>query len=527
MKIIFIISNLFVLNVFAQPGIIWQKTMGGNDYDWVRKCENYDADFFIGGTSYSSASGDKMELSRGESDLWLIKISEIGILEWQKTIGGSGRDALIQMTKDFDGGFLLGCTSSSNISGEKTENSRGLNDYWILKIDVFGSIVWQKTIGGNRLDGLSNIKRTDDNGLIIGGSSDSLISGEKTENPRGNFQNPDFWILKLNQDNEIEWQRTIGGDLTDRLFTIQITSDGGYILGGESNSNSSGEKNENSRGDFDYWIVKLNNIGEIEWQKTLGGSGLEVFGDLIISQDNGYIVGGYSTSPISGDKTLDNYGLFNFWVLKLNSEGEIIWQKVYGGFEGEVLNSIKQKSNGNILLAGSSSSNISGVKTENSRGSSDFWLLEVDENGEILGQKTIGGSEADSIQDLICLDDGRYFLAGNSRSGISGEKTETNRGETDYWVMLLEPNALSLDSTLFSEIKVFPNPTNKILDFRFPTPFTGKIVQTDSLGKVIQTLEIKNQVKFSTEVLGSDGIYFFTIENENGLSKTVKIVKQE
>lgn len=519
---------LFSQFCIAQPGINWQKTIGGSSFDFLSSSIFNQIDgFLLGGNSSSPISGDKIDFNRGVNDVWIIKIDVNGNIDWQKTIGGENTEGLYKIINESDGGFILGCASSSNISGEKTENSRGLNDFWLLKIDVFGSIVWQKTIGGNRIDVLRSIVKTSDNGLIVGGSSDSTISGEKTENPRGNFQNPDFWILKLNQDNEIEWQRTIGGDLSDRLLTIQITSDGGYILGGESNSNSSGEKNENSRGDFDYWIVKLNNTGEIEWQKTLGGSGLEVFGDLIISQDNGYIVGGYSTSPISGDKTLDNYGLFNFWVLKLNSEGEIIWQKVYGGFEGEVLNSMKQKSNGNILLAGSSSSNISGVKTENSRGSSDFWLLEVDENGEILGQKTIGGSEADSIQDIFCLDDGRYFLAGNSRSGISGEKTETNRGETDYWVMLLEPNALSLDSTLFSEIKVFPNPTNKILDFRFPTPFTGKIAQTDSLGKVIQTLEIKNQLKFSTEVLGSDGIYFFTIENENGLSKTVKIVKQE
>lgn len=145
----------------------------------------------------------------------------------------------------------------------------------------------------------------------------------------------------------------------------------------------------------------------------------------------------------------------------------------------------------------------------------------------IIGQKTIGGELYDGIENMLVDDNGSIFLGGNSLSSIVGEKTEVNRGGSDYWVMLLESNVLSLESTLFSEIKVFPNPTNKILDFRFPTPFTGKIVQTDSLRKVIQTLEIKNQLKFSTEVLGSDGIYFFTIENENGLSKTVKIVKQE
>lgn len=526
-KIFSILLFCIFFSTSAQPGIVWQKTMGGSNLDYLESCiylNNYG--YVIGGTSNSSNTGDKTGISRGSADVWIIKFNENGSVDWQKTIGGNSGDALYEIIIDTDDGFILGCTSSSGISGEKVEISRGGSDYWLVKIDNLGNIVWQKTIGGSSNDSLRSIARTVEGGLFIGGISDSQISGEKTENTRGSQGESDFWVLKLDIENNIEWQRTIGGDFNDRLFTVRATADEGYILGGDSNSNISAEKSENARGNYDLWVVKLNNQGDIEWQRTLGGSDLEVYADLIETMDGGYLVGSYSNSDISGDKTENSKGSFDYWLVKLNSQGEIQWQKTIGGSDGDYLYSMKQKPDGNYVLSGGSQSNISGDKTENSQGSSDFWSVLINENGDILGQKTIGGSEADTINDVLITPNGNYFVGGNSLSGISGEKTETNRGENDYWVMLLEPDVLSIEDQLFSNLKIFPNPTIQYVTITFPKPFNGKIIQTDVSGKQIQIKPINDTESVSLEIKGAEGVYFLTFEDEKGVNQTLKVIKK-
>ena len=222
----------------------------------------------------------------------------------------------------------------------------------------------------------------------MGGYSESGISGEKTENFRGDF---DYWILKLDNSGNIEWQTTIGGNDSEVLSSMIQTTDGGFLVGGYSKSNISGEKTENSRGGNDCWIIKLNSSGNIEWQKTIGGSGTDYLFSLIETNDSGYLIGTTSTSNISGEKTENSNGYSDYWVLKLNNTGNIIWQNTIGGNQEDFLKDIIQTSDGKYMLAGWSYSNISGDKIENSRGEEDYWILKIDEIGEIIWQKTIGG----------------------------------------------------------------------------------------------------------------------------------------
>ena len=170
-------------------------------------------------------------------------------IQWQKTIGGSDVDKLNSLQQTADGGYILGGYSASNTSGDKTENSRGNNDYWVIKLNNSGAIQWQKTIGGSVGDYLYSIQQTTDGGYVLGGYSQSDISGDKTENHKGFY---DYWIVKLNSTGTIQWQKTIGGDDIDNLQSIQQTSDGGYMLGGYSSSSISGDKTENSKGTYDY-----------------------------------------------------------------------------------------------------------------------------------------------------------------------------------------------------------------------------------------------------------------------------------
>lgn len=256
------------------PEIEWQNTIGGIDTDrvWAGVEQTIDGGYILGGHSYSGISGDKTEASHGGSDYWIIKLFNDGTIEWQNTIGGSGDEILQSIHQTADGGYILGGYSNSGISGDKTEANLGLySDYWVVKLNSAGAIEWQNTIGGNGSDYLFSARQTFDGGFILGGHSYSSLSGDKTEGIIGGTYN-DYWVIKLDPLGNILWQNTIGGINYDFCHDIAQTTDGGYILSGSSLSGISGDKTEANLGDYDYWVIKLNASGTIEWQNTIGGS---------------------------------------------------------------------------------------------------------------------------------------------------------------------------------------------------------------------------------------------------------------
>ncbi|MFY7743689.1 MAG: T9SS type A sorting domain-containing protein [Flavobacterium sp.] len=528
MKVVIILLFTFS-NCLAQPGIEWQKTIGGSNSDGLVKLILAQDGYLLSGTSFSNISGDKtVNGFSNQPHNWIVKINLNSEILWQKAFGGSNGELNNNLVSTNDNGFLISNTSSSNISGNKTENSRGEGDYWLVKIDEDGTIEWQKTIGGNGSEFDMMAIPCMDGGYFVGGSSRSPISGEKTENVRGfSALKADFWVLKLDQNRNIEWQRTIGGEDEDLFKTVCQTNDGGFLIGGRSRSNIGFEKSENSRGNsHDFWIVKLSPQGDIEWQKTIGSTDTDLLSDMLITPENDILIGGTSAGLISGDKTVESNGLSDFWVLKLTSLGEIVWQKSIGGNDQESLNRMTLTIDGNYLLSGSSSSSISGDKTSNSRGSNDYWIVLIDSEGNIIGQKTIGGSESEGLTNIIETPDGGYFVGGSSLSGISGEKSEASRGQSDYWVLKLESNSLTFSNPILTGYKVFPNPTTELVNINFDKEFSGTIIQTDALGKVKQVnfSDVKN-VSFT--LFGEDGVYYLTFLTQSGEKESCKIIKKK
>jgi hypothetical protein len=207
---------------------------------------------------------------------------------WQRTVGGSNWDEPNFILSTEDDGFFMGGNSKSNISGEKTEDSRGGKDYWIVKFDSSGTLEWQKTIGGNQEEFLRDAKQTADGGYILAGFSNSDISGEKTENSQGNY---DYWIVKIDTNGAIEWQNTIGGDAYDSVYNVEITADGGYLIAGISNSGISGDRTLLNQAvnpyTTDTWVIKLDINGNIEWQRAHS----VIMRSLKLSNDGGYFIG--------------------------------------------------------------------------------------------------------------------------------------------------------------------------------------------------------------------------------------------
>ncbi len=508
------------------PAIIWQNTIGGSDTDFSTVFEaTADGGYILGGYSTSNISGDKTENSNGQIDIWIVKIDGSGNIMWQNTIGGAGDDFLISMQQTTDGGYIVGAGSDSNISGDKTENSRGGLDYWILKLDASGNITWQKTYGGNQPEFDTYIVETTDGGYFVGGYSDSDVSGEKTDPTNGQR---DYWALKLDSSGNIVWQNSIGGSLVDRPQAAFQTSDGGYIIGGFSTSGISGDKTEANQGGNDYWIVKLNSDGTIQWQNTIGGNDSDTFRDMIQTADGGYLVGGYSKSNISGDKTESSQGDFDFWILKLDSNGNIIWQNTIGGSGIDYPRDVKQLADGTYMIGGWSNSNISGDKTENSNGGYDYWLVKLSSAGNIISQNSIGGAADESGSYIIENADGSFAMFCSSDSNTSGDKGDNSEGLDDYWVFKTTAAILGVSQNTFGlKLNAYPNPNNGKFTINLGESFSETTVTIyNMLGQLISTTNYKNAQNLDVEINGTTGIYLATVKTAEGKQAALKITKQ-
>lgn len=436
--------SICVVQLQAQiVDIIDQKTMGGSLSEGAYNLDaTSDGGLIAAGYTYSGISGIKTDGTYGNGDYWVVKTDAAGNIEWQKTYGGSDYDQLETVAQTLDGGYILGGYSVSGISGIKTENNHaGSIDIWIIKLDATGNIVWQNTIGGNSSDYLGSIDITEDGGYIVGAYSYSDISGDKTENHIGDA---DYWILKLNAAGNIVWQNTIGGTSADYCFRAQELSAGGFIVSGSSASQISGDKSEGTVGpgfSTDIWVLKLDAGGNIVWQNTIGGNSTETAFELEVTPDGGAIIGTYTLSMAAGDKSENNISgaptTYDYWIVKVNSSGIVEWENTIGGTADDYCHGLTQTGDGGFAVSGYSTSSASGDKTENMFGVADYWVVKLDSLGNILWDKNIGGALSDYCYDIIELNDGQLVLGGTSTSGISGNKTVGTYGNGDFWLVYL------------------------------------------------------------------------------------------
>lgn len=523
--ILLIIISGFIFALKAQnPTIAWQKTIGGDARDELwSTIQTSDGNIVLAGSSSSSNTGNNTVNNNGSDDFWLVKMDLAGNILWQKSIGGNASDDLRSIKQTFDGGFILGGNSRSDISGDKTEGNKGEDDYWVVKTDSLGNIQWQKTIGGNDQDFFRDIIQTGDGGYFLGGYSKSPTSGDKTENSKGE---QDYWVIRLSSTGNIQWQKTIGGDARDELNSVFETNDGGFILGGTSFSEISGNKTAASKGYSDYWVVKLSSLGSIEWQKAIGGQYYDELHSIQQTSDNGYILGGYSGSDISGDKTENFVGSFDYWIVKLNSSGNVVWQNTIGGSDLDYLFSINATSDGGYILGGYSKSPNSGDKEENLNGLYDYWVVKVDELGKMEWQKSIGGTAFDYFTSVIQTSDKNYIISGHSKSSISGDKTENSYGSFDYWVLKLD----YIDNTNTSIQKynadillLYPNPVQNSLNIDFDKNNLFKIEIYNELGNKV----IVSQKEIVDVSYLSPGIYFIkAFDNNKKVLQVQKFIKK-
>jgi len=404
------------------PAIEWQKCLGGTADDFANSIQQTsDGGFIVAGETRSN-DGD-VSGNHGKSDAWVVKLNSLGDILWKKCLGGTGNDYARSIQQISDGGFILtGYTNSNN--GDVSGNN-GYYDAWVVKLNSSGDILWQKCLGGTYDDYARSIQQTSDTGFILAGytfSNDGDVSG--------NHGFGDAWVVKLNSSGDIIWQKCFGGTNEDYAYSIQQTSDSGFIVAGYTFSNDGDVSGYH--GYFDYWVVKLNSSGDIEWQKCLGGTYYDYAYSIQQTSNGGFIVAG-STNSNNGDVS-GYHGYFDYWVVKLNSSGDIEWQKCLGGTNNDYANSIQQTSDGGFIVAGYTESNDGDVSGYHG-GDYDAWVVKLNSSGDILWQKCLGGTIDDRAYSIQQTSDGGFIVAGFTVSNdgdVSG-----NHGASDAWVVKL------------------------------------------------------------------------------------------
>ncbi|SHL02302.1 T9SS type B sorting domain-containing protein [Hymenobacter psychrotolerans] len=448
----------FLLSTLAAqaqiPAKLWDLTLGGTAYeDLAVVRQTTDGGYIVGGLSTSPGSGNKTQPSRGFADYWVVKLDAAGTKQWDYTFGGSNTDQLLALEQTADGGYILGGWSLSVASGDKTQPNQGptqTSDYWLIKLSANGTKQWDYTFGGTGLDYFSALQQTADGGYILGGSSTSGISGDKTQPNRGlpgAYPTADYWLVKLDANGLKQWDQVLGGQENEELTCLQQTTDGGFIVGGFSESGATGDKSEPNRGPLtpfrsaDFWVVKLDAGGRKLWDRTLGGTDDDKLRSLQQTSDGGYIVGGLSFSDVSGEKSEPSRGQHDYWVVKLSAAGAPQWNRTLGGISADDLRSLRQTTDGGYALGGISYSGLSGDRTQPNRSpNGDYWLVQLDATGTKRWDLAYGGNNADALNSLRQTSDGGFILGGTSYSDVSGDKTHPvvgPNGSSDFWLVRL------------------------------------------------------------------------------------------
>jgi hypothetical protein len=433
--ILFIGFSVFGNTTHAQaPGVQWQRSLGGTAID-----EGYsiiytaDGGYAVAGLA-SSNNGD-VTGNHGLDDVWVVKLSATGNIEWQKTFGGTSYDMAYSIVQTFDGGYAVGGATRS-VNGDVSSN-HGADDFWIIKLSATGDLEWQKTLGGTSYDVAYDLIQTTDSGYAMTGytySNDGDVSGQHGSGYT------DYWVVKLSSAGSIEWQKTLGGTDHDQPLSIIQSMDGGYIVVGETASGNGDVTGWH--GGEDYWVVKLSSAGSLQWQITLGGSFLDNAYGVVQATDSGYVIMG-QTNSIDGD-VVGNHGSADIWVVKLSITGSIVWKKTLGGIGAENAGDLINTTDGGYAIIANAQTvngDVSGT-----HGSQDFWLVKLSAMGDLQWQKALGGTLTDFGRSVTQNANGGYALTGLSNSNNGDVSGHHGTGSPyDMWVVMVN-HTITTDS---------------------------------------------------------------------------------
>ncbi len=405
------------------PVIQWQKCFGGSKSEGAGLSQPTSDGGFILAGITGSDDGDLVNNSLLKR-LWVVKTDAAGNVQWQTNFGSPA--SVNEILQSADGGYILVATSSAT-DGDVIGN-HGQSDVWVIKLNSAGVVQWQKCYGGSETEQANSIRRTADGGYIIGGETNSG-DGDVTgfHGIAGTMNAWDAWILKIDAVGSLQWQRCFGGIRAETITTVIPTPDGGYFFTASAMSTD---------GDLsctifnqDLWMVKLDNTGNILWQRCQGGNYGEKANDILLTQDGGFIIAGMSaSSDMPG-----THGGTDAWVIRMDVTGTVQWQRLLGGSGSDQAQRIQSTPDGGYIVAGYTSSADGNIC--NNKGAEDFWIVKLTSGGSIQWQKTYGGSDMDILSAIHLTPEGGYLVTGYTRSN-DGDVTG-NHGMFDLWMLKL------------------------------------------------------------------------------------------
>ena len=414
----------------------WQRSFGGTNSDAsFAILQTADGGFLVGGWS-DSTNGHRAGPHFGDTDFWAVRIGAGGDLIWENSFGGSNSDNLHAVVQTADGGFLLAGTSSSGADGNKTNASFGSSDFWIVRTDSAGHKLWDRAYGGTGSDDLWRVRALPDGSFLLGGSSSSPASGNKTS---PNFGGYDFWLVHVDAKGDPLWDRSFGGTDREELRVLERAADGGLLLAGYSESPAGTNKTSPCFGGLDFWLVRADANGNKVWEASFGGSGPDFAIAAQPATNGGWIVGGVSASETNGNKTSPAFGGDDSWLVHVDTNGVKVSEQSYGGVGDDYISGISGTADGGILLAGQSDSGVEGTKTRSGFGDSDVWLVCADASGQQIWDYSFGGTDDDWPNAILATADGGFLVAGASWSDPDGNKTTDWLGVFDFWLIKLRP----------------------------------------------------------------------------------------
>ncbi|TXG36896.1 hypothetical protein [Seonamhaeicola maritimus] len=404
------------------------KTFGGSKNESGRSLiKTSDGGYAILGYT-QSADGDISGKTDESFDFLLLKFNQSHAIEWQKTYGGSNDDRGSSIIQTSDSGFVILGSSKSNDGNVTTNN--GFNDFWVLKTDDSGNIAWEKSFGFSGADDGISIIETADNGFLLIGVLDVSASGGQGNSKSYSYKRHaggDYWAIKLNSTGKQEWTRYFGGSFTDTPFDVVQTNDNGYILIGSSDSDDVDIKT--NKGSYDFWVIKISETGALIWEKSFGGSQTDEARAITKTNDGNYLIVG-DTRSNDIDVSANN-GAADFWVIKISPDGNLIWEKTFGGSSFDASRSVSKTQDGGFIICGSSRS--ANKNLTNNNGQNDAWVIKIDSSSKIEWQKSIGGSDIDLAYDAIELNDKSVIIVGESSS--SDIDILENKGFSDVLII--------------------------------------------------------------------------------------------
>jgi hypothetical protein len=418
------------IGLLVQPPEAWNTTFGGitadNSY-YVQQTS--DGGYIVVGSTYSS----------GIPDVYLIKTDANGIKQWDKTLYTGGIGYCVQQTTD--GGYII------------AGSTFGISDVLLLKTDANGVEQWNTTFGAIKYDAGYSVQQTTDGGYIIAGAY-TYVS------PPGTY---DAWLIKTDASGVQQWDKKFGGGFSDYGYSVQQTSDGGYILTGSTNPTNTNEE---------VYLIKTDSSGNTAWTKTFGGANEDKGWSVRQTTDGGYIIAGWTNSLGAGN--------YDVYLIKTDSSGNAAWTKTFGGANDDASRSVWQTTDGGYIIAGSTNSFGAGLN--------DIYLIKTDSSGDKQWNKTYGGSQSDHGYCVQQTSDSGYIVAGDT--------TSYGAGNSDIWLIKLGISFNFKLTFLFGKISNLQTVGNytqfnavNLLCIQF-SPF--KIVKYNS----------GETVTFSTQILG-------------------------